>query len=353
MRSSIIYRNGLVELIDQTRLPNEYKILELRDHRDAADAIRRMVIRGAPAIGVTAAYGVALGLATVERDADVDERFEEIIETLKNTRPTAINLNWALERMARVFERERGTNLKDLKTALLEEAHRIRQEDVLTNKALGMNGSQVIDYGDTVLTHCNTGTLATTAYGTALGVIRAAHKLGKQIKVLVDETRPFLQGTRLTAWELQQEGIPYWIITDSMASQFMKAGEVDVVITGADRIAANGDTANKIGTYGLAVAAHYHDIPFYIAAPTSTIDPSVADGTEIPIEERDPGEITRFQGIQIAPQGALAKNPAFDVTPAPLITGIITEKGILEPPFEESIARVKGKRFDHSQIKER
>ena len=337
MLTPILYRDGAVELIDQTRLPHELVTLTFSDYRRLADAISTMKIRGAPAIGIAAAYGVVLGVQDLEEGAKLDGCFEEIVETLKSTRPTAVNLFWALERMTQAFHAHRKTALPVLRERLLEEAKRIHEEDIEANRQIGKKGAQLLPDDATVLTHCNAGALATGGYGTALGVVRAAWEAGKLKKVLVDETRPRLQGARLTAWELQRDGIPLELVTDSAAGALMARGEVDAVIVGADRIAANGDTANKIGTYSLAVLACHHEIPFYIAAPISTIDGSMADGTRIPIEERDREEITHVQGVQIAPADVPVRNPAFDVTPAGLITAIITEKGVLRPPYSEVI----------------
>ncbi len=337
MLTPISYRDGAVELIDQTRLPHDVVTLTIADYRELADAIRKMKIRGAPAIGIAAAYGVVLGIQEVEDEAELDGRFEEIVETLRRTRPTAVNLFWALERMTGVFYAHRKADLPILKKELLEEAKGIHDEDIEANQRIGRYGAELLPDGATVLTHCNAGALATGGYGTALGVVRAAWEAGKLAKVVVDETRPRLQGARLTAWELKQDGIPFELITDSAAGSFMAKGEVDAVTVGADRIAANGDTANKVGTYSLAVLAHHHGIPFYIAAPVSTIDGSIADGARIPIEQRDHEEVTQIQGAQIAPTGIHVRNPAFDVTPADLITAIITEKGVLRPPYIEAI----------------
>ncbi len=340
MLTSITYHDGTVELIDQTRLPREVVTLTISDYRQLADAIREMKIRGAPAIGIAAAYGVVLGIQAVTDESELDQHFEEVIETLKTTRPTAVNLFWALDRMTRVFHAHRKAGLPILEESLLEEAKRIHAEDIEANKRIGRYGAELLPDGATVLTHCNTGGLATGGYGTALGMIRTAWEAGKLAKVLVDETRPRLQGARLTAWELRQEGIPFELITDSMAGAFMAKGKVDAAIVGADRIARNGDTANKIGTYSLAVLARYHQIPLYVAAPVSTIDPTIADGSEIPIEERNPNEVTDIQGTRIAPEDINVGNPAFDVTPAELIAAIITEKGVLRPPYTEEIDHV-------------
>ena len=340
MLTPITYHDGTVELIDQTRLPREVVTLTISDYLQLADAIRKMKIRGAPAIGIAAAYGVVLGILDIEDKVKLDGRFNEIVETLRSTRPTAVNLFWALEQMTRVFHAHRKAELPILKQKLLEEAKQIHAEDIEANKRIGCYGAELLPDGATVLTHCNTGGLATGGYGTALGMIRSAWEAGKLAKVLVDETRPRLQGARLTAWELKQEGIPFELTTDSMAGVFMAKGEIDAVIVGADRIAANGDTANKIGTYSLAVLAHYHEIPFYVAAPVSTIDPTIAGGSEIPIEERNPNEVTDIQGARIAPEDINVRNPAFDVTSAELIAAIITEKGVLRPPYTEEIDHV-------------
>ncbi len=340
MLTPISYRDGAVQLIDQTRLPHEVVTLTISDYRQVADAIRTMKIRGAPAIGIAAAYGVVLGIQGLGDERELDSRFKDVVETLKSTRPTAVNLFWALERMRRMFHAHRKAELPILKQKLLEEAKRIHEEDIEANKRIGRYGAELLPDGATVLTHCNTGGLATGGYGTALGVIRAAWEAGKLAKVLVDETRPRLQGAGLTAWELKQEGIPFELITDSMAGAFLAKGEVDAVIVGADRIAANGDTANKIGTYALAVLANYHQVPFCVAAPISTIDPAIADGSEIPIEERHTEEVTHIQGTRIAPQDVEVRNPAFDVTPAALITAIVTEKGVLRAPYSKAIENV-------------
>ncbi len=340
MLTPITFHDGAIELIDQTRLPQEVVTLTIRDYRELADAIREMRIRGAPAIGIAAAYGVVLGIQALTDGAVLDEHFKKVIEELAGTRPTARNLFWALERMTQVFRENRDTGLEFLKERLLDEAKRIHEEDIEANKRIGSHGAKLIPDGATILTHCNAGALATGGYGTALGIVRAAWEVGKLKKVLVDETRPRLQGARLTAWELKQDGIPFELITDSMAGSFMACGEVDAVVVGADRIARNGDTANKIGTYPLAVLAHHHQVPFYVAAPTSTVDPTIKNGSQIPIEERDPSEVTQIRNVRIAPEGVNVRNPAFDVTPAGLITAIITERSVLEPPYTEAIENV-------------
>ncbi len=337
MLSPVWWEDGELVLIDQRRLPWEYRLLRLRRVEEVADAIRHLAVRGAPAIGVAAAYGVVLGVREARHETELIAQFSQTVEQLQASRPTAANLKWALERQRRVLEAKLGGERESVVQALLSEAHRIRQEDIEANLRLGEYGAQLLRDGDRVLTHCNTGALATAGWGTALGVIRSAFSQGKRLKVWVDETRPLLQGARLTAWELQQEGIPYEIIVDGAAGALMARGLVDVVITGADRVAANGDTANKIGTYPLAVLSHRHGIPFYVALPTSTIDPEIPDGETIPVEERHPDEITNVYGMQMAPEGAAAKNFAFDVTPHELICAIITETGVLRPPYESSI----------------
>jgi len=322
-------------LLDQTRLPIEEVERAYGSWQDAADAIRSLVVRGAPAIGVAAAFGVAL--AARQSRADHWEGFladlEEAIKGLGATRPTAVNLFWALERMRRVAIANRASSIDALRQRLLEEAQAILDEDVRANRVMGAHGAALVPDGGRILTHCNAGALATAGYGTALGVARAAHEQGKLALVWVDETRPVMQGSRLTAWELAREGIPHRLISDVAAAYVMKRGDVDLVVTGADRIAANGDTANKIGTYGLAVLADHHGIPFYVAAPFSTIDPTVATGAAIVIEERDASEVRGVAGRQTAPAASPVFNPAFDVTPAALIAAIITERGVVRPPY--------------------
>ena len=324
--SPLRYAQGVLFLLDQRRLPTEEVWHELTDFREVARAIRDMVVRGAPAIGCAAAYGVALG---ARQDAD----FDEVIATLAATRPTAVNLFWALDRMKRVEPRTPET--------LAREAIAIHDEDRAACHAMGEHGASLLPPG-VVLTHCNAGALATGGYGTALGVIRAAVARGTKLAVYADETRPFLQGARLTAWELQKSGIPVTLITDNMAAHLMARGEIQSVIVGADRIARNGDTANKIGTYGVALLARAHEIPFFVAAPRSTIDPEIPDGTHIPIEERSPREVTHVGSVRLAPDGIAVKNPAFDVTPARLITALVTEAGVLHPPYEDAISRLFG-----------
>jgi len=330
-------------MIDQRALPRIETWVELRTADDVAQAIRDMVVRGAPAIGIAAAYGVALAATSavgVPR-AEFTRRIDEACRTLAAARPTAVNLGWAVTRMHRVAAaaREAGADDATLATQLEDEARRIDAEDLAACRAMGRHGAELIPReGGTVLTHCNAGGLATAGYGTALGVVRAAVEQGKRVRVLADETRPLLQGSRLTAWELMRDGIDTTVIADASAGARMRAGDVDLVLVGADRIAANGDTANKIGTYALAVLAHAHDIPFYVAAPTSTIDPACPDGDGIPIEERDPREITEIDGTRVAPEGVSARNPAFDVTPARYLSAIVTERGVIRPPFGPALA---------------
>jgi len=341
MWPAIQWDTDRIILIDQRKLPEEEVYVECRDHIQVAEAIEQMVIRGAPAIGVAAAFGVVLGLRKIQNRVGLDEEFGHILKRLERTRPTARNLFWALERMKRVFKEHIELDLTELKKRMLEEALAIEKEDAEANRMIGFWGKEMIKEGQSVLTHCNAGALATAGYGTALGIIRAAQEEGKKIKVYAGETRPFLQGARLTCWELDKENIPVTLITDSMAGYIMKKGMVSVVVTGADRIARNGDTANKIGTYTLAVLAREHGLPFYIAAPLSTIDFSLGDGSAIPVEERDAGEVRQIRGCLIAPSRINVLNPAFDITPAKYISGIITEKGIAKPPFEESLEKLR------------
>jgi methylthioribose-1-phosphate isomerase len=349
MHPVIEWKEGAVVMLDQRLLPGEKKFVVHRDYRDVARSIREMVIRGAPAIGIAAAYGIALGVAGLEGSPDLDkpgmleDRYRAIVASITSTRPTAVNLFWAAARMERVFQAHRG-DFPRLRRELLAAAQGLDREDFEVNRAIGRNGQELLKSGDTVLTHCNAGALATAGYGTALGVVRAAVEAGKKIKVIAGETRPYLQGARLTVWELQEDGIPVTLITDSMAGHVMKKGMAQAVIVGADRVAANGDTANKIGTYSLAVLAKYHGIPFVVAAPLSTIDPATADGDGIPIEERDPAEVRNFRGQSIARPETEVYNPAFDVTPAGLITAIVTEEEVLRPPFGAAIGSVKGLR---------
>ncbi|MCJ7586339.1 MAG: S-methyl-5-thioribose-1-phosphate isomerase [Candidatus Aminicenantes bacterium] len=337
MRPVIWWKNGRVVMIDQRQLPGREVYIECKNHERVARAIETLAIRGAPAIGVAAAYGVALGVSRLKGGADLDGAFAKIHKRLWRTRPTARNLFWALERMKAVYEKSWGLGLAALKKRLLAEAAAIDREDVMINRKLGRNGSALIKSGSTVLTHCNAGALATAGYGTALGVVRAAVERGKKVRVVADETRPVLQGARLTVWELARDRIPVTLITDNMAAYLMARGEIDLVIVGADRIARNGDTANKIGTYGVAVLAKEHEIPFYVAAPLSTVDLGLKDGSGIPIEERSGDEVRRIRGKLITLPKVDVRNPAFDVTPAKYITAIITERGIARPPLARSL----------------
>jgi methylthioribose-1-phosphate isomerase len=328
-----------VVMIDQTRLPIEERYVICRNYEEVAEAIRGMIIRGAPAIGVAAAMGVALGVLHAA-EADLDRQFTAICDTLAQTRPTAVNLFWAIGRMQRLFDSMRGQPPATIRRRLVEEALRVREEDIAICRAIGRNGAPLVPDQRTVLTHCNAGALATAGYGTALGVIRAAVEAGKQVEVFADETRPLLQGARLTVWELQQDGIPTTLITDNMAGHFLKSGRIGCVVVGADRIAANGDVANKIGTYSVAVLAKENGVPFFVAAPLSTLDLTLACGDLIPIEQRAAAEVTHVFGQPVAPPGAAAANPAFDVTPARYVTAIITENGVARAPYEESLGRL-------------
>jgi len=342
MFKTIEWKNNMVVMIDQRLLPNEEVYRTYMDFLDVAEAIREMVIRGAPAIGVAAAMGIALGAIDIkskERKEFV-KQFNHICNVMAHTRPTAVNLFWAIDRMKRIVKENPKLGADELKERLVEEAKRIYEEDIEINRQMGRHGSKLIKNRATVLTHCNAGALATAGYGTALGVIRAAIEEGKKIKVFADETRPFLQGSRLTAWELMKDGIDTTLITDNMSGYMMKKGLIDAVIVGADRIAANGDVANKIGTYSVAVLAKEHKIPFYVAAPISTIDLKIKSGDSIPIEERDIREVTHIKDIPIAPNAVKVKNPAFDVTPNRLVTAIITEKGIVRKPFGKNLSRL-------------
>ena len=335
----IRFRSGRLELLDQTKLPGKEDWLECESVEEVAVAIQRLAVRGAPAIGVSAAYGLILGVQDAD-DEDLQAAFDASFDILGASRPTAVNLRWALEQGREVFDRHISQGREALLAALGDWARGVQEADVEANRRIGVNGAGLFSEDDRVLTHCNTGALATAGYGTALGVIRAAWEKGRVSRVWADETRPLLQGARLTAWELERLGIPYRLIVDSAAGSLMANDEVDRIVVGADRIAANGDTANKIGTYSLAVLAARHEVPFYIAAPVSTIDPATATGKDIPIEERDPEEIRNIFGAQVAPEDAPALNLAFDVTPAELITAIITDAGILHPPYTESIAKI-------------
>ncbi|HKA34047.1 MAG TPA: S-methyl-5-thioribose-1-phosphate isomerase [Candidatus Binatia bacterium] len=325
-----------VVMLDQRLLPTKEVYRVYRDYEGVAQAIRDMVVRGAPAIGVAAAMGVALGAVSV-KDKNFDREVERIFRTMAKTRPTAVNLFWALERMRRVYAEKRSQGIEAVKQMLRNEALKIYQEDIAANRQLGKHGARLLGASSHIMTHCNAGALATAGYGTALGIIRAMKESGKNVEVLANETRPFLQGARLTAWELKKDKIPVTIVTDGMAGYLMQKGKVDAVVVGADRIAANGDVANKIGTYLVAVLAKRHNIPFYVAAPTSTIDPKCASGAEIPIEQRDPREVSHIFGRAITPRGVQVLNPAFDVTDHELVSAIITEKGVITPPFAQNI----------------
>ena len=330
---------GALVLLDQTRLPGEIIYEHCRDLQSVADAIRRLKVRGAPAIGVAAAYGVVAGIQRNGADdyASICREVDEAADILAATRPTAVNLFWALDRMRRTVREHRGVPAEDIKRALLREAQSIQAEDETTCRLIGEHGAALLSPGQTVLTHCNAGALATSGTGTALAVVYQAHDEGKRIHVFADETRPVLQGARLTAWELARAGIGVTLICDNMAAQVMKEGRIDSVIVGADRVAANGDVANKIGTYGVAVLADAHDVPLYVAAPFSSIDLSIASGHEIPIEEREAAEITQGPGGRNAPEEVEVYNPAFDVTPARYVSAIITERGVARQPYAESL----------------
>jgi methylthioribose-1-phosphate isomerase len=342
MVPTVEWKDGVVRILDQSALPDRVEFVDCRDYETVAIAIKELWIRGAPAIGITAAMGVALGAQAIA-EADYEtfkERVFKIADHLAATRPTAVNLFWAINRMKRRVEALQSQPVAVIKEQLIAEAQAILDEDIAMNRAIGRHGEAVIRDEQTILTHCNAGALATGGYGTALGVVRAAWEAGKKIHVLADETRPVLQGSRLTAWELMQDGIPVTVITDSMAGALMRQGKIHVCVVGADRITANGDVANKIGTYTVAVLAKAHGIPFYVAAPSSTIDLSLPSGDLIPIEQRDPKEVTHVRGeTMIAPEGVGVANPAFDVTPAELVTGIITEKGVFTP--SELAARMR------------
>ncbi len=326
---------GSVIMIDQRRLPREQIFVTCRTYEEVADAIRTMVIRGAPAIGVAAAMGVALG---VQQQAD----FETVCAALAATRPTAVNLFWAIERMKRLHASLEGVSHPERLRSMIQESQEIRCEDIAMCREIGRHGAPLVPDGKTVLTHCNAGALATAGYGTALGVIRAAVESGKKIDVFADETRPFLQGARLTAWELQQDGIPTTLITDNMAGYFLRSGRIGCVVVGADRIAGNGDVANKIGTYSVAVLAKENGIPFYVAAPTSTFDLTLDSGDQIPIEQRSPDEVTHVFGVPVAPENISVENPAFDITPSRYVSAIICEKGVVRAPYRESLRAILG-----------
>jgi methylthioribose-1-phosphate isomerase len=333
MVETIQWVGGAAVMIDQTRLPLEEKFVTCRTYQEVATAIRDMIIRGAPAIGVAAAMGVALGVVE-------DAPFDTVCETLAKTRPTAVNLFWAIDRMKRLYASLAGQPREEICRRMVEEAQLVREEDIAICRAIGQNGAGLVPDGKTVLTHCNAGALATAGYGTALGVIRAAVESGKHIDVFADETRPFLQGARLTVWELQQDHIATTLITDNMAGHFLKSGRIGCVVVGADRIAANGDVANKVGTYSVAVLAKENGVPFYVAAPISTLDLTLASGDSIPIEQRAASEVTHVFGTQVAPTGTEVQNPAFDVTPARYVTAIVTERGVARAPYEVSLSEL-------------
>ena len=344
MIETLEWTDSGVRFIDQTKLPTDETYVTCTTYGQVADVIRNMVVRGAPAIGVAAAMGVALGVkdSKAESVGELKQDFDQICEVIGHTRPTAVNLFWAIRRMRDKFEQLRARSLPQIKQALIDEALRMHAEDIAANRAMGGFGATLMPERGGVLTHCNAGALATCGYGTALGVIRAAVEQGKKIHVFADETRPFLQGSRLTAWELMKDGIPTTVISDNMAGAMMKQGKISAIVVGADRIAANGDVANKIGTYTLSVLAKAHGIPFYVAAPFSTIDLDTPDGSKIPIEQRSPREITHIAGKQVTPDGVEIENPAFDVTPATYVTAIVTERGIVRAPYVEALRQLAG-----------
>ena len=339
MIPTIEWKGKHIRMIDQRKLPGKVEWVVCRNDKDVIAAVRNMVIRGAPAIGVAAAMGLALGSEAITANSykAFEPRFREMAGRMVKARPTAVNLRWAVERMILLVEQMAGMDPEEIKIALREESEKILSEDIEINRKIGEHGNKIVPKKAVILTHCNAGALATGGYGTALGVIRAAHEAGKKIQVIADETRPWLQGLRLTAFELMADGIPVTVIADNAAGSLMRQGKVDLVITGADRIAANGDVANKIGTYQVAVLAKENHIPFYVAAPLSTLDRRIPSGDKIPVEERDPSEVSHFRKVRIGPPGVKAYNPAFDVTPGKYVTGIITEKGILKAPYGRKI----------------
>lgn len=341
----IKWKKDRLYLLDQRLLPEKEVYIECKTYRDAALAIKQMVVRGAPAVGITAALGIALGVQEIPEQGEKSflTRLEKICREMASTRPTAVNLFWAIDRMQQAANNGGQKSLKEIKQHLLQEALKILKEDIESNRRMGEFGQQLLNDGFRVLTHCNAGALATGGYGTALGVIRAAHEQGKRIQVIADETRPFLQGARLTAWELKKDGIAVTVITDNMAGFLMQQHQIDAVIVGADRIAANGDTANKIGTYSVAILAKAHKIPFYVAAPLSTIDFSIKTGTEIPIEHRHAEEVTHLGGKRMVPRGVDVWNPAFDVTPHAYISAIITDRGVAERPYRQNLKKLISK----------
>ena len=336
---TIRWENNKLRLLDQTKLPLTEEYIYAEDYQTVGEAIKELRVRGAPAIGVSAAYGLYLGIknARVKSKHELIELTNKVADELSQTRPTAVNLKWSLNRMLNKLTETNIDDVESLKELLLKEAHKIWEEDIETNKAIGRNGQELIPDGAGILNHCNAGALATAGYGTSLGVIRAAREAGKEVRAYINETRPLLQGARLTTWEMLQENIESYLITDNMAAYLMKQGKVDMVIVGADRIASNGDTANKIGTYGLAILAKHHQIPFYVAAPFSTVDFSLSAGNEIPIEERNEREVTHIKENRIAPEGVKVWNPSFDVTPSELIDAIITEKAVIRAPYNYSL----------------
>ncbi len=344
MADTLFWENDRVMLLDQTKLPVEQVYLACDDYRAVAAAIQGMVVRGAPAIGVAAAMGIALGALRIKAGGypDFRRQFEEICGDFAKTRPTAVNLFWAIDHMKRLVDAHGDSSVESLQGLLKEEAIRMAGEDISINRRIGAMGRELISNGDTVMTHCNAGALATAGYGTALGVIRAAHEEGKKIAVFACETRPYLQGARLTAWELKESGIPVTVITDSMAGHAMRTKRIALVITGADCVCANGDVANKIGTYSLAILAREHGIPFYVAAPLSTINVRRKTGADVSIEERSPREITHFGEKRIVPEGVNVWNPAFDITPAKYLSGLVTEKGIIRKPYKRNLAHLAG-----------
>ncbi len=344
MIKTLEWTDGGVRFIDQTKLPTEETYVTCKSYEEVAHAIKTMIVRGAPAIGVAAAMGVALGVrdSQAANYSALLRDFDHICEVLAATRPTAVNLFWAIRRMRTKFEQLELLTIAEIKSQLVAEAQRMLVEDIAANQAMGKHGAVLLPASGGILTHCNAGALATCGYGTALGVIRAAVESGKKLHVFADETRPFLQGSRLTAWELMKDNIPTTLISDNMAGAIMRQGKIDAVIVGADRIAANGDVANKIGTYTVAVLAREHRIPFYVAAPFSTVDLETPDGSRIPIEQRSALEVTHLAGKQIAPDGVKVENPAFDVTPHEYVAAIITERGVARAPYEESLRELAG-----------
>ncbi len=339
MIKTLEWTDAGVRFIDQTKLPTEETYVTCRTYEEVANAIRTMIVRGAPAIGVTAAMGVALGIrdSQAKDHAELQRDLSHICDVLAATRPTAVNLFWGIRRMKDKFDEVRNRPIQQIKEALVAEGQRMLAEDIAANQAMGQHGAVLLPSSGGILTHCNAGALATCGYGTALGVIRAAVDSGKKLHIFADETRPFLQGSRLTAWELMKDGIPTTVISDNMAGAMMRQGKISAVVVGADRIAANGDVANKIGTYTVAVLAKEHGIPFYVAAPFSTVDLNTPDGSQIPIEQRSSREVTHMAGKQLTPDGVQIENPAFDVTPHQYVTAIITERGVLREPYSESL----------------